>query len=76
MANNRNEKFLKKLGATIKKMREAKGLTTREFANRADIAYSQVWKIETGQVDPTISTLLAIANALEVSLEHLVTIEK
>lgn len=76
MANNRNEKFLKKLGAHIKKLRQAKGLTTREFANVTDIAHSQVWRIESGRVDPTISTLLAIARTLEVSLEDLVPKEK
>lgn len=73
MANNRNEKFLKKLGAAIKKLRETRGLTTREFADRADIAYSQVWKIESGQVDPTISTLLAVAKTLEVNVDDLIS---
>ena len=73
MSYNRNEKFLKKLGSTIKKLRESKGLTTREFAHRADIAYSQVWKIESGQVDPSISTLLAIARTLDVTVNDLIS---
>jgi transcriptional regulator with XRE-family HTH domain len=72
MGNNRDEKLLKKLGDTIKKMRLAKGFTTREFANIADIAYSQVWKIERGHVDPSLTTLLAIARTLEVKVDKLI----
>lgn len=72
MANNRNEKALKAFGENFKKLREAKGLTTREFADIADIAYSQVWTLESGQGDPSLTTLLAIARTLEVSLDVLV----
>ena len=72
MSNNRDEKILKVFGANLKKLREAKGLTTREFADIAEIAYSQVWTLESGQGDPSLTTLLAIARALEVSLDKLV----
>jgi len=71
MSNNRDDKFLKKIGANVKSLREAKGLTTRGFADLADISYSQVWRIETGKHDPSIGTLLAIAQALDVSLNEL-----
>jgi len=67
---------LKKLGETIKKLRIAKGFTTREFADSADIAYSQVWKIESGKVDPTLTTILAIARTLEVKLDKLIPFEE
>ena len=72
MANNRNEQILKAFGENLKKLREAKGLTTREFANLADIAYSQVWTLESGQGDPSLTTLLAIARTLDVPLDSLV----
>jgi transcriptional regulator with XRE-family HTH domain len=72
MARKRNEKFLKKLGENIKKLRESKGFTTRAFSDTADIAYSQVWKIETGLVDPSLTTLLAICSTLEVKLDKII----
>jgi len=71
MAKNRDDKFLKKLGANVKKLRQARELTTREFADLADIAYNQVWRIENGKHDPSIGTILAIARALEVPLAEL-----
>ena len=76
MANNRNEKILKAFGENLKRLREAKGFTTREFADIAEIAYSQVWTLESGQGDPSLTTLLAIAKALDVSLDGLVVTEK
>ncbi|MBO9205118.1 MULTISPECIES: helix-turn-helix domain-containing protein [Niastella] len=72
MAKKKDEKLLKAFGENLKKLREAKGLTTREFADIADIAYSQVWTLESGQGDPSLSTLMAIARTLEVSLNDLV----
>lgn len=75
MANNRNEQILKVFGENLKKLREAKGLTTREFANLADIAYSQVWTLESGKGDPSLTTLMAIARVLEVPLSSLISQE-
>ncbi|OQP42769.1 hypothetical protein A4H97_11430 [Niastella yeongjuensis] len=72
MTRNKDEKLLKAFGENLKKLREAKGLTTREFADIADIAYSQVWTLESGRGDPSLSTLMAIARTLEVSLSDLV----
>ncbi len=76
MARRRNEKLLKKLGENIKKQREAKGFTTRGFADSADIAYSQVWKIESGLVEPSLTTLLTICSTLEIKLEKLIPQEE
>ena len=39
----------------------------REFALIADLEYSQLSKIERGVTNPTISTVLALAQALGVS---------
>lgn len=71
MSNNRNDKILKAFGKKLKRLRKEKKLSTREFADYADIAHSQVWTLETGKGDPTLTTLLAIAKALEISLNDL-----
>lgn len=72
MANNRDKKVLKAFGENLKKLRKEKGLTTRQFADLADIAYSQVWTLESGKGDPSLTTLLAISLALEVPVELLI----
>ena len=66
MANNRDEKSLKKLGAKIRELKDAKGLSDRAFADLAEIGSTQVWRLLEGQVNPTYSTLKAIAKVLDV----------
>ena len=71
MSNNRNEEVLRNFGENLKRIRESKGLTTRQFADLAEIAYSQVWVLESGKGDPSLTTLLTIAKTLEVTLDVL-----
>ncbi|WP_068839906.1 helix-turn-helix domain-containing protein [Pontibacter akesuensis] len=65
------EELLKALGIKIKEARIAKGLSHVQLASEADIAVSQVWRIETGKVNVTVVTLYAIADALDVSIYEL-----
>ena len=67
----KNEKFLKEFGKNLKKLRTEKGFSTRKFADEADIAHSAVGRLESGQSNPTITTLLRIADALQVDLNKL-----
>ena len=71
MSKNRDDKVLKAFGKKLKKLRKERNLSTREFADTAEIALSQVWVLETGQGDPSLTTLLAIAKALNVSFSDL-----
>ena len=71
MKNNRDDKILKAFGKKLKKLRKERNLSTRGFADTAEIASSQVWVLETGKGDPSLTTLLAIAKALDVSLNDL-----
>lgn len=75
MSNNRDEAVLKQFGENLKRIREGKGLTTRQFADLAEIAYSQVWLLESGKGDPSLTTLVTIARALEISLDTLFPIK-
>jgi transcriptional regulator with XRE-family HTH domain len=43
----------------------------REFAIQADMEYSQLSKIERGITNPILSTIIALANALEISHQTL-----
>ncbi len=76
MAINRNEKTLKAFGQHLKNLRQVKGLTTREFADLADVAYSQVWTLESGRGDPSLTTLLALARGLEIDVEELLSFNR
>ncbi len=46
-----------------------------KLSYEADIELSQVSRIETGEINPTLSTLKLLANALEISLSELVKFE-
>jgi transcriptional regulator with XRE-family HTH domain len=62
---------LKKLGANIKRLREAKGFSFRELSYACDIDNSKISKIEKGQVNITFTTILQLAKALEVQPNEL-----
>ncbi len=70
MNNKRGKEYCKAFGTHLRKLREQKGIGMREFALIADIEYSQLSKIERGVTNPTISTVLTLADALEVQLSE------
>ncbi|PJJ55418.1 helix-turn-helix domain-containing protein [Compostimonas suwonensis] len=59
------------LGHRIRHFRAAAGLTLDALGSRIGVAPSQLSLIENGKREPRVSTLQAIANALGVSLSHL-----
>lgn len=57
----------------IRKYRKQLDITQEELAKKADIPYATLVKIENGHVtNPTIQTLIKIANALGVGVEDLI----
>jgi len=60
-------------GATIKSLREKKGLTQAELADMLGVSSKAVSKWETAKGFPDIALLEPIANALSVSLTELMT---
>jgi transcriptional regulator with XRE-family HTH domain len=69
--NYNHQEFCKAFGKQVRKLREQKGLGMRQFALQADMEYSQLSKIERGVTNPTISTVYALAESLEVSHQEL-----
>jgi predicted transcriptional regulator len=67
----RDEKYLKKFGANLKKIRKEHGVSQEEMAN--DLGFSQpyVVKVEAGTVDLSISRVVAIAKRLKVPISLL-----
>ncbi|MFB6456470.1 helix-turn-helix domain-containing protein [Chitinophaga sp. Hz27] len=58
-------------GKKVKELREAAGLSTREFADHCDIALAQVWRIESGRGNPTLETLRVMAQTLNTTVSRL-----
>ena len=60
-------------GGTIRRLREARGLTQEELAGRIHVSGKAVSKWETGQGLPDISLLEPLAAALAVSVQELLS---
>ena len=59
------------LGRKIAQLRNERGMTQRDLADRLDINQSMVTRWEKDQVQPKSSTLERLAQALEVTVEEL-----
>ncbi len=58
------------LGARIRQARLARGLSLRATASEASISPSLLSQVETGKVQPSVSTLYAIVNCLGLSVDE------
>lgn len=65
MSYIRNQSYIDAFGANLKKLRLAKKLSRETLAAHAGIETMQIYRIETGKINTTISTVLALANALD-----------
>lgn len=66
------DKLKKELGKRIVELREQKGWSQSDLARGCNKDRQAIEKLENGKVNPTLYTLLEIANALEISLSKLV----
>ncbi len=56
----------------LRRLRKAKGLTLRALAKKANVGYVSIHRIETGKQDPTLSMLIRLAKALNVTVAELI----
>ena len=56
--------YRKKVGATIRKARQGKGMTQEQLADAAGLPQTHVSRLETGKHVPTYLTIERLANAL------------
>ena len=59
------------VGKQIQKLRESKGLSQQDLAAKCNFEKSTMSRLETGRVNPTLSTLEKVAKALDVSIVEL-----
>lgn len=71
----RNQPYLDAFGKNLKKIRETKKMTADTVGAYARIEPKQIYRIEAGEHSPTISTVVAIANALGVHPKKLFDFE-
>jgi len=68
----RNTDQLIKFGNHLRGLRTSKKMTLEKVAFAADVEISQIYRIEKGKINPTLTTLIALSKALEISISELV----
>ena len=63
----------KTIGEALKHWREVRGLSQRQLAERTGLHYVHIARLELGQGNPTVSTLVTLAEALELEVVDLFT---
>ena len=72
MENEEHSKALVKLGLTIRKIREeSTNFSQDKLGLEVDLSENQIRRIEKGQTNPTVKSLLKIAKALKVDIKDL-----
>jgi transcriptional regulator with XRE-family HTH domain len=66
------KKFLKTLGENVKSLRKARGLSQYAFSDESGISRSQIIRLENGELNCTMATLLTIAQTLGVEPKELI----
>jgi transcriptional regulator with XRE-family HTH domain len=69
------EQFLRDLGAHIAKVRKSRGYSQDRVCLEAGLSRGALSKIESGRVEPKISTLALIAITIDVPLAKLTNVE-
>lgn len=66
-----DQKGLELFALQLKKIRKEAGISQNQLAFESGISLSQIARIETARINPTLSTIFSIARALDVSLPQL-----
>ncbi len=69
--NLRDKNLLIAFGKHLVQLRKSKNIAQNELAYKTDVEVSQIYRIEKGKINPTLSTLSNIAIALDISLQEL-----
>ena len=65
-------KECRKFGAAVRIRRRATGLSQEEFAEKVDCHRNFVGRIERGEQNPTVDTLVRIARALKCKVRDII----
>jgi DNA-binding Xre family transcriptional regulator len=70
----KDTKRLKKFAAQLTKLRKKKGLSQRELSSRCDVDYGKISKLENNKANLTLTTLIELAEGLEIHPKDLLDI--
>ena len=65
----------KAIGLKIKERRKSLGITQESIANALDVNPSHISNIECGRANPSLTTLIKIANLLQCSVDYFISAE-
>ncbi|AEM69947.1 helix-turn-helix domain protein [Allomuricauda ruestringensis DSM 13258] len=69
---SREEKlFIRDFGMNLRALREERNLSQTKLEAIAGLSKNQVWRIENGEVNTTISNLKLLAKALNIDIAQL-----
>jgi transcriptional regulator with XRE-family HTH domain len=71
----RDKSFIKAFGINLRRIRIEQGLSQEDLAYAADIPINQIGRIERGEVNTTISSILVISRALKISHKDLLNFD-
>lgn len=63
--------IIQSIGAAVRSARQSLNISIRELARRSDLSATAIWKIERGQMSPSIVVLNHIAHGLQMKLTEL-----
>ena len=63
--------FLKKIGKNIQRVRKQKGYTQESFAEKTNLSWSYISKVESGILNLSCSKIYDFAQYLETDVEEL-----
>lgn len=75
MIKVKNKEFIVAFGNNLKRLRINANLSQENLANDSDIPLSQIGRIERGEINTTISTVLVISKALNLTVSTLFDFE-
>jgi transcriptional regulator with XRE-family HTH domain len=65
------DSYLKKVGGNLRKIRKEKGYSMENLANETEMEYRQLGRIERGEINTSIISLLRLCETLKVELKDL-----
>jgi transcriptional regulator with XRE-family HTH domain len=73
MDSSREQKIIKDFGKRLKKARTDKKLSVRALADIADMDIGNISEIENGKVNPSLTTIVLLAEALSIDASQLIS---
>ena len=75
MTKIRDQEIINAFGKRVKLLRESSGLSVEALSAQANIEFKQLYRVENGEINPSLSTMYAIAKGLGVPFKDLTDLE-